>query len=180
MPYSDINPLDWSTVQPHVDALLAAELIRDNAESWLQRWSDLAAILHESRSQINREVSENTADEEAEKRFLLFVEQIMPQTRIADQALKTKLLAFEEYTPQADTAMMMKRFRTEASIFREENVPLQSELTKLGNEYEKLVGGMTIEWEGKQEECGLRQLPRPSVEGVRPLRLHARRLLHLP
>jgi len=151
MPYSDINPLDWSTVQPHVDALLAAELSRDNAESWLQRWSDLTAILHESRSQIYRDVSENTADEEAEKRFLLFVEQIMPQARIADQALKKKLLAFEDYTPQADAGMMMKRFRTEASIFREENVPLQSELTKLGNEYEKLVGGMTIEWEGKEE-----------------------------
>ena len=151
MPYSDINPLDWSTVQPHVDALLATELSRDNAESWLQRWSDLTAILSECRSQIHREVSENTADEEAEKRFLLFVEQIMPQARIAAQTLKNKLLAFEDYTPQADTVMMMKRFRTEASIFREENVPLQSELTKLGNEYEKLVGGMTIEWEGKQE-----------------------------
>ena len=151
MPYSDINPLDWSTVQPHVDALLATELSRDNAESWLQRWSDLTAILHESRSQIYREVSENTADEEAEKRFLLFVEQIMPQAKIAAQALKNKLLAFEDYTPQADAVMMMKRFRTEASIFREENVLLQSELTKLGNEYEKLVGGMTIEWEGKEE-----------------------------
>ena len=151
MPYSDINPLDWSTVQPHVDALLATELSRDNAESWLQRWSDLTAILHESRSQIYREVSENTADEEAEKRFLLFVEQIMPQAKIAAQALKNKLLAFEDHTPQADAAMMIKRFRTEASIFRQENVPLQSELTKLGNEYEKLVGGMTIEWEGKEE-----------------------------
>ena len=151
MPYLDINPLDWSTVQPHVDALLATELSRDNAGSWLQRWSDLTAILHESRSQIYRDVSENTADEEAEKRFLLFVEQIMPQAKIAAQALRNKLLAFEDYTPQADTVMMMKRFRTEASIFREENVPLQSELTKLGNEYEKLVGGMTIEWEGKEE-----------------------------
>ena len=67
MPYSDINPLEWSTVQPHVDALLATELSRDNAESWLQRWSDLTAILSETRSQINRDVSENTADEEAEK-----------------------------------------------------------------------------------------------------------------
>jgi oligoendopeptidase F len=151
MPYSDINPLDWGTVQPHVDALLATELSHDNAESWLQQWSDLTAILHETRSQIHRQVSENTADEEAEKRFLLFVEQIMPQARIADQALKNKLLAFEDYTPQADNVMMMKRFRTEASIFREENVPLQSELAKLGNEYEKLVGGMTIEWESKEE-----------------------------
>jgi oligoendopeptidase F len=151
MPYSDINPLDWGTVRPHVDALLATVLSHDNVESWLQQWSDLTAVLHESRSQIHREVSENTADEEAEKRFIVFVEQIMPQAKIADQALKSKLLAFEDYSPSADNAMMMKRFRTEASIFREENVPLQSELTKLGNEYEKLVGGMTIEWEGEEE-----------------------------
>ena len=96
MPYSDINPLDWSTVQPHVDALLATELSRDKAESWLQRWSDLTAILHETRSQINREVSENTADEEAEKRFLLFVEQIMPQAKIAAQALKNLTFAGNE------------------------------------------------------------------------------------
>jgi oligoendopeptidase F len=134
-----------------VDALLATVLSHDNVESWLQQWSDLTAVLHESRSQIHREVSENTADEEAEKRFIVFVEQIMPQAKIADQALKSKLLAFEDYSPSADNAMMMKRFRTEASIFREENVPLQSELTKLGNEYEKLVGGMTIEWEGEEE-----------------------------
>ena len=151
MPYSDIKPLDWSTVQPHVDALLATELGRDNVESWLQRWGDLTAILHETRSQIYRDVSENTADEEAEKRFLVLVEQIMPQAKIAAQALKNKLLAFEDHTPQADAAMMMKRFRTEAVIFREENVLLQSELTKLGNEYEKLVGGMTIEWKGEEE-----------------------------
>jgi oligoendopeptidase F len=151
MTYSDVNPLDWSTVQPHVDALLATELSHDNVESWLQQWSDLTAVIAETHSQIHREVSENTADKEAEKRFLLFVEQIVPQARMAEQALKNKLLDFEDYMPSADTVMMMKRFRTEASIFREENVPLQSELMKLANEYEKIVGGMTIEWEGKEE-----------------------------
>jgi len=151
MVYSDVNPLDWSTVQPRVDALLATELSRDNVESWLQQWSDLTAVIGETRAQIHREVSENTADKEAEKRFLLFVEQIVPQARIAEQALKNKLLDFEDYVPSADTVMMMKRFRTEASIFRDENVPLQSELMKLANKYEKIVGGMTIEWEGKKE-----------------------------
>lgn len=151
MAYPDVNPLDWSTVQPHVDVLLATDLTRDNVAVWLQQWSDLTAVLRESSTQVYRDVSENTADEEAEKRFLVLVEQILPQVRIAEQTLKDKLLSLEDHAPSDDTVMLMKRFRTEASIFRKENVPLQSELIKLGNEYEKIAGGMTIEWGGKPE-----------------------------
>ncbi|MBS1254093.1 MAG: Oligoendopeptidase F, plasmid [Anaerolineales bacterium] len=158
MNYSDINPLDWDTIQPHVDALLATDLHGHNVEAWLQQWSDLTAVLQESAAQIYRDVSENTADEEAEQRFLTLVDDIIPQAKVAEQALKNKLLAIEDYTPSADTAMMMNRFRTEASIFREDNVPLQSRLMKLENEYEKLVGGMTIEWEGKEETLPQAQL----------------------
>ena len=151
MTYSDVDPLDWSTVQPHVDELLSTELARDTVESWLQQWSNLMAVLREARTQIYRDVSENTADKQAEARFLILVEQVLPQVKVAEQALKDKLLAFKDHNPAANTAMMIKRFREEASIFRKENVPLQSELIKLGNEYEKIAGGMTIEWDGKQE-----------------------------
>ncbi|MFQ5592868.1 MAG: hypothetical protein ACE5HA_01835, partial [Anaerolineae bacterium] len=151
MMYSDVNPLDWSTVQPHVDTLLSTELERNNVGSWLQQWSDLVAVLSEASTQIYRDVYENTADEVAQGRFLILVEQILPQAKVAEQALKDKLLAVEDYNPAGNTVMMMKRFRAEASIFRKENVPLQSELMKLGNEYEKIAGGMTIEWDGKQE-----------------------------
>jgi len=151
MTYSDVDPLDWSTVQPHVDELLSTELARDTVGSWLQQWSDLMAVLREARTQIYRDVSENTADKEAEARFLILVEQVLPQARVAEQALKDKLLAFKDYSPAANTVMLIKRFREEASIFRKENVPLQTELIKLGNEYEKIAGGMTIEWDGKQE-----------------------------
>jgi oligoendopeptidase F len=151
MAYPDLNPLDWNTIQPHVDELLAADPNHDNVESWLQQWSDLTAVLSEASTQIHRDVSENTADQEAEKRFLVLVGEIMPQARVAEQALKDKLLSLNDYTPSEDTVMLVRRFRAEASIFRNENVPLQSELMKLGNEYDKIVGGMTIEWEGEQE-----------------------------
>lgn len=156
--YPDLDPLDWNTIKPYVDALLAADLNGDNVDSWLQQWSDLTAVLVEARTQIYRAVSENTADEEAEKRFLILVEEILPKVRVAEQALKDKLLALNGYTPSHETALLIKRFRTEASIFREENVPLLSELMKLANEYEKIAGGMTIEWDGKQETLPQAQL----------------------
>ena len=41
MPYPKVDPLDWSTVQPHVDVLLVRELTPERAQNWLQQWSDL-------------------------------------------------------------------------------------------------------------------------------------------
>lgn len=149
--YPQVNPLEWNTVQPHIDCLLAAELNGSNVDGWLQQWSDLTAVITETIAQIYREVSENTADPEAEKRFLVMVENTIPAATKAEQALRQKLLAVGDYTPPLDTVLVLKRFRTEASLFREENIPLQTELMKLGNEYDKIIGAMTIDWEGTAE-----------------------------
>lgn len=149
--YPQVNPLEWSTVQPHIDYLLQVELNASNVDAWLQQWSDLTAVLSETIAQVYREVSENTADAEAEKRFLVMVENTIPAATKAEQALRQKLLAVGNYTPPPDTVMLLKRFRTEASLFREENIPLHTELMKLGNDYDKIIGAMTIDWEGTQE-----------------------------
>jgi oligoendopeptidase F len=151
MPYSDVNPLDWTTIQPHVDALLSHDLTAETVTPFLQQWSDLWAILYEARARIDRAVAENTADEQAEQRFLTFIEQIVPQAEVAEQALKAKLLAVPGYTPTAETANLMQRFQAEAEIFREANIPLYSDLMRLSHEYDKLVGAMTITWQGQEE-----------------------------
>jgi oligoendopeptidase F len=153
MSYPTINPTDWSTVQPHVDALLAAELTPANANAWLQQWSDLASVLYEAQAQVNRKVTENTADEEADRQFLILVEQIMPQARVANQALRDKLLTLQAHghTPEPDTIELLRRFRAEADIYCAENVPILSELMKLGNQFEKVMGGLNVEWNGAIE-----------------------------
>ncbi len=151
MPYPTLDPLDWSTIQPHVDALLAVELTSAGTDAWLQQWSDLAAVLYESGAQIQRAVTENTADKEAERRFLIHVEQIIPRAKVASQALRDKLLGLPGYAPSAETTVMLRRFRAEADLFRPANVPLESELMKLANQYDKTIGGLGIEWEGRTE-----------------------------
>ena len=72
-------------------------------------------------------MTENTADKEAENRFLTFVDQIAPNAQVARQALKKKLLSLPTYQPSPDTEQMIKRFRAEVSIYRDQNVPLLSE-----------------------------------------------------
>jgi oligoendopeptidase F len=153
MCFPQVNPLDWRTIQPHVDALLAAELTPATADTWLQQWSDLASVLYEAQMQINRRVTENTADEEADQQFMTFVEQIMPQARIATQALRDRLLALQAhgYTPEPDSVELFRRFRAEADIYCAENVPILSDLMKLVNQFDKIMGGLSIEWNGATE-----------------------------
>ena len=148
--YPHIDPLDWDTIQPHVDALLDADIDSEAVSGWLQRWSDLNAVLQEAGARIYRAVTENTADEAAEQRFNRFVEVIMPKASVAEQALKQKLLAVVDGAPGDDTALLMQRFRTEVDIFREENVAIESKLDLLGNQYNKIAGGMTVQWQGEE------------------------------
>ena len=147
--YPQFDPLDWDTIQPFVDTLLTAELDRESAGGWLQSWSNLNAAMQEAGAHIYRAVTENTADEAAEQRFNRFVEVILPQMRVAEQALKQKLLAVADGPLADDTIVLMQRFRTEADIFRPENVAIESKLDLLGNQYNKIAGAMTVEWQGE-------------------------------
>lgn len=147
---NDINFSDWTTLAPKFEGLQNAELTRENVDGWLQQWSDLTAAIMENDAQIYRDISENTADKDADARFLNWIENLVPEIQVADQALKEKWLALEGYTPRPDVEQHYKRTKTEADIFRAENVPLFIEITKLSNQAEKLVGGFLVEWEGEK------------------------------
>lgn len=149
--YPQVDADDWSTIQPYIDTLLAIPIDGAAVDGWLRQWSALSAVLEEAGAQVYREVTENTADEDAERRFNHFIGQIVPRFRVAEQALKQRLLTVQGYTPGDDTHMVLRRFRNEAAIFRADNVALESTLTLLSNQYNKIVGGMTIEWQGQTE-----------------------------
>jgi len=43
------------------------------------------------------------------------------------------------------------RFRTASEIFREENIPLAQEIEEYGARYQKLTGGLTVDWDGVEK-----------------------------
>ena len=165
--FPQVNALDWATVQPHFDALLAIELNAQTIDGWLQQWSDLEAVLEEAGAQIYREITENTADAAAEERFNLYVEQILPQAKIAVQALKQKLLAVEGYQPSPETALLLRRFRTEAEIFRDENVPLREQIDPAGQPVQQDRGRHDDRMAGSDRNAADGQKP---PRGARPRR----------
>ncbi len=144
--YPELDALDWSSIKPHVDALLAEELTHGNIRAWLQRWSDLESVLDEKVSWIHRAITENTADEKANERFKKLVQDVYPQWQVVEQKLKAKWMLVEDYEPDEETAQVYRRFKAEMDLFTEENIPIQTELQLRRKRYEEIIGGLSIEW----------------------------------
>jgi oligoendopeptidase F len=147
----------WETYEPFYDDLLNRDLSNGNLLPWIDDWSQLSALIWEAGAAIYIKKSLNTADETAEQAFLDFVSDVQPKASVADQELKERFLATEP-DPQnfPDLALTIRNMQNQADLFREKNVPLETELAKLGNEYDKITGAMTADWEG--EEKNLSQL----------------------
>ncbi|MCO6452398.1 MAG: M3 family oligoendopeptidase [Caldilineales bacterium] len=162
-----IDALDWGTVQPHYDALLDRPLQSADVRGWLQDWSDLSSVIDEASAQVYRDVTENTADADADARFKKLVSEILPAHSKAEQAMKTKLLAVPGFEPDDETRQLVQQFQAEADIFREENIPLISEVRLLDKQYDEIIGGLSIEWQGEQKTIPQAEVllsdPDPSV-----------------
>lgn len=137
----------WETFQPYYEELMQRDLNDDNAAQWLADWSQLARTVSEAISLIYIEKSQDTADPAKEQAFLDYLANVDPQVEAAEEALRQRLLALN--WGDEDMPLVMRKMRNSAELYREENIPLMVECAKLSNEYDKITGAMTVEWEGE-------------------------------
>ncbi len=140
--------MTWEQIEPLYTSLAERELTDDAAtEQWLKDWNDLDTSLMEAASVANVEVSCDSQNPEKEARHLKFSSEIMPKAGKIMNELNGKWLD-SGYAPEG-LEQVLKRARTDREIFREENVPLNQELSKLSNAYNKAAGAMTVKWDGE-------------------------------
>ncbi|KPL80592.1 oligoendopeptidase [Ornatilinea apprima] len=139
---------EWSDFAPHYQALIETQLSSENLQSWLAGWSRISEHLDELYNRLYVAHSAYTADHEAEARFDHFMDTIFPPAMSAEQALKEKLV--QSGLEPAGFEIPLRNMRSEAELFRKENLPLQAREQKLCNEYEKILGAQTVEWNGQE------------------------------
>ena len=144
----DFMHWSWSQIQPYFEALQNRPISAEHVLEWLEDRALLAHLISETYSRLYVATTVDTTDEAAEKRFLNFIETIIPEARIADQKLKEKLLE-SGFQPQGfDIAL--RNIRTDTELFRDENVPLFTDEDKLRTEFDKIIAAQTVEWEGEE------------------------------
>ncbi|HEU4563274.1 MAG TPA: M3 family oligoendopeptidase [Gemmatimonadaceae bacterium] len=137
----------WEDVAPYYEALATAPLSRETAEEWLAAWSRLEELVGEAGTLAMIAYTGDTADAAKEARYLRFASEIFPKSDEQHVRLVRRLLDLG-YTRE-DLEELLREFRTDAEIFREANVPLFAELEELSATYQKITGGLTVEWEGE-------------------------------
>ncbi|MCU0620237.1 MAG: M3 family oligoendopeptidase [Gemmatimonadales bacterium] len=145
----------WDDIRPWFDELERRPLDAAAMPAWLADWSLLESLVMEAASRAMIRYTVDTRDAAAEVAYRRFSTTILPPAEERSVALQKRLVASGYVAPDLDTTI--RRFRTSIEIFREANVPLQSELEELGATYQKLTGGMLAEWDGAR-------LPLPQLQ----------------
>ena len=140
--------LPWSAIHPFFQDLIERPLATSSLQEWLADWTALYELWHEAYWRHQVAVTVDTTDQGARQRCDAFLEDVYPKVQDCDQALKEKLLA-SGLQPQ-NFEQPMKVLRAEIALFRQANLPLRSEEIKLGNQYERILGAQTIEWDGQE------------------------------
>jgi oligoendopeptidase F len=138
----------WDDIARHYNTLAAMPLDRDNAEEWLARWTLFEEILGEAATLAAIAYTCDTNDPAKEAAHLRFAAEIAPRQREQQVLLAQRLLDTGFTRPDLETTLL--RFRTDREIFRVENIPLLTELEELETGYNKISGGMTVDWEGER------------------------------
>lgn len=173
-----LNARNWDEIKPIYQEFLdrpinsAVEL-----ESWLLELGRFDAYVGETASMLYVGMTCDTENEEVKQAYLDFVEQVQPELAKVGDLLNRKL-AESPFADDLDTVeynVLLRDTRMDLQLFREENIPLGTELTKLGQRYNEICGAMTVDFEG--EERTMQQMGKFLQVNDRDVRERAYRLV---
>ncbi|MCS6795901.1 MAG: M3 family oligoendopeptidase [Raineya sp.] len=145
----------WENILPFYENLLSRQIQNvHDLRQWFRDRSELESMLSEDLAWRYIRMTCNTADETLAQSFNDFVSNIQPQATEYTHKLNEKCLQspFLTQLEQLEPAfrITIRSLRKQAEIFRQENIPLQTQLQIKEREYGMIAGAMTITWEGKE------------------------------
>jgi len=172
----DLDAADFSKIEPLYKALLDRPVeTPEQLEKWLGDVSELSSVIYEYGSRRYIDKSCHTDDTSIEKAYLHFVENVEPQIKPLHFRLQQKYMQSPARAALRGKgtryAILDRKWAADVELFREENVPLETEATKLNNEYDKTMGAMIVHFRGK--DYTLQQLARFIEEPDRKTRQEA-------
>jgi oligoendopeptidase F len=138
---------DWNSISSYFEDLAQRPLITaPDLEKWLKDMSELEAVVSEDVSWRHIRMTCNTEDKKLQDNFTYFMMEIQPKIQPYADLLNRKLID-SPLTASLDKQKYFTYLRSvkkSIDLFREENIPIQSELSVLGQQYGAISGKMTV------------------------------------
>ncbi|MEQ8704809.1 MAG: M3 family oligoendopeptidase [Phaeodactylibacter sp.] len=143
----------WSRLQPYYKDLLKREInSKQDLEQWLKDKSELDAVVSEAFSWRYIKITIDSTDDKSESLYQYAVQELAPKITALENELNERLVNCP-YTAQLEGGQYhihLRSIRNAVNLFREENIPLATEIQLKSKEYVKIFSEMTIGVDGKQ------------------------------
>lgn len=149
---SNLNPDNEKEIIKLYELLLMREIPVNAAKlrEWIMDWSELESVLAEVSSRRYVAMTCNTQDEAAAKAYGDFIENIQPIINEFDDKLNRKLVAHPSKDAlKGEFGEWFKGVQVSLDLFSPANIPLETEENKEIQAYQKITGGMSVEFDGE-------------------------------
>jgi oligoendopeptidase F len=149
----DFAITEWPALEPFFKELVERPInSKVELEKWLKDNSELEAVVSEDACWRQIRMTCDTENKALEEAFVFFVTQIQPNIQPYADKLNRKLVECS-FTKELETEQYftyLRGVKKSIELFREKNIPLQSDLSVLGQQFGVISGKMTIEVQGKE------------------------------
>jgi oligoendopeptidase F len=134
-------------LQPLYDALQQMPLTdADALREFLRRRSELDSVVSEELAWRYIRMNCDTGNEEYSRAFEFFIREIEPLLAPVSDALNHKVLScpFVSELTGAGFPILFRHLKRSTELFREENIPLLTEISSLQQDYGKITGALSV------------------------------------
>jgi oligoendopeptidase F len=167
----DFKISDWQTLEPYFKDLLDRDIsTTEKLEQWLKDQSELEAVVNEDACWRQIKMTCDTENKTLEEAFNFFCLEIQPKIQPYSDALNKKLISAPllDELDEEKYFTYLRSIRKSISLFREENIQIQAEMSVLQQQFGQITGAMTIKV--NDEEFTLQQAAKFLESNDRALR----------
>lgn len=142
-----------SEIKPFFDALINQKINSSaDLERWLLNRCELEGALDQFGSILYIRMTCQTDNQKFATDYQKFIEEIVPGVKPLEDALNRKFLNDLNQYPldKSRYSLYVRALKADVDLFVEKNIPLQTKLDLLSQEYQTLCGAMMVQWEGKE------------------------------
>lgn len=142
----------WERLEPLFNELQTRPIhAKEELEQWMKDRSELEAVLEEDFGWRYIRMTCNTADEKLLAEFQYFATVIEPKIAPISNSLNIKLVEspFLMALDEAKYHVYLRGVKKSLEIFREENIPILTQIQVEQQKYQAIVGDMEVEISGK-------------------------------
>ena len=149
----DFSVTDWNSLEPFFKELVERPINSGrDLEKWMKDMSEVEAVVSEDICWRQIKMTCDTTDKSLEESFNFFCMEIQPKMQPYADLLNRKLVEspFAKELDHEKYFTYLRNVKKSIDLFREENIPLQAELSVMQQQYGQIAGRMTIEVKGQE------------------------------